>query len=180
MKRNLYLFKKWLKLDKKPLLLLAIFIMEFLFPQVSVAKDLERFEEQSLAERAAVLEWPICEEKKDCEEREFLSPDKELKKPKKVFYVVVTAYTSTPDQTDSTPCVTASGLNVCARDKENVVAANFLRFGTKVKIPEVFGEQVFHVEDRMNPRYTYRVDVWMKSREAAEEFGVKKVKVEVY
>ena len=51
------------------------------------------------------------------------------------FTIPLTAYTSDPAQTDDTPCITASGLDVCARNEENVVAANFLPMGTRVRIP---------------------------------------------
>lgn len=100
--------------------------------------------------------------------------------PKKIVYVTVTAYSSTPDQTDNTPCITANGYNLCEENEENVIAANFLPLGTKVKIPDHFGDQEFYVQDRMNKRFSNRVDVWMKTREAAQEFGVKKLKVEIY
>jgi len=100
--------------------------------------------------------------------------------PKKVVYVTVTAYSSTPDQTDSTPCFTANNYNLCKNNKENVVATNFLPFGTKVKIPGYFGDQEFSVQDRMNKRFNNRLDVWMKSREAAMEFGIRTLRVEIY
>lgn len=93
--------------------------------------------------------------------------------------VTLTAYSSTVDQTDSSPCITANGFNVCSHGQENVIAANFLPFGTKVRIPDLFGTRVFTVQDRMNARYSHRVDVWMKSRSAAKQFGVKHAKIEI-
>jgi len=103
-------------------------------------------------------------------------PENINKDPKMVRYITVTAYSSTPDQTDSTPFITASGTYV----HDGIVAANFLPFGTKIKLPELFGDKVFSVEDRMNSKYYYRVDVWMLTREAAKQFGAQYVKVEVY
>ena len=91
------------------------------------------------------------------------------------MWLIVTAYSSTKDQTDSTPFITASNTPV----RDGVVAANFLSFGSKMHLPTLFGEKTFVVEDRMNPRYPYRVDVWMKSREEALQFGVKIVPIEV-
>lgn len=93
--------------------------------------------------------------------------------------VVITAYSSTRDQTDSSPCITASGFNVCKHNTENVIAANFLPFGTRVKIPELFGDQEFVVEDRMNTRHAHRVDIWMTSRTRAKQFGVKSAHIMV-
>lgn len=95
------------------------------------------------------------------------------------LYVTATAYTSSVAETDSTPCITADGYNVCAANEENVIAANFLPFGTKVKIPDLYGDQEFIVHDRMNRRYSNRVDIWMKDRGEAIQFGKKQIKIEV-
>lgn len=100
--------------------------------------------------------------------------------PRRTYTIPVTAYTSEVAQTDDTPCITASGLDVCERDIENVVAANFLPLGTRVRMPEMYGDRVFYVEDRMNARYFYKMDVWMKEKAAAKEFGVKYVTIEVF
>lgn len=91
----------------------------------------------------------------------------------------VTAYTSEVAQTDSDPCTTANGFNVCKHGIEDTVAANFLKFGTKVKIPDLFGDRVFVVRDRMHPRYNTYLDVWMKDKSQAVKFGVKVAKIEV-
>ena len=80
--------------------------------------------------------------------------------PKRVIYVMVTAYSSTPDQTDDTPFHTANGTYV----RDGIIAANFLKFGTKVRFPDYFGNRVFEVQDRMNARYTNRADIWMPTR----------------
>jgi len=94
-------------------------------------------------------------------------------------YHSMTAYTSEAAQTDASPCVTANGFNVCEHGVEDTVAANFLPFGTKVKMPEMFGERVFVVRDRMNRRYSQRVDVWFKEKPAAMQFGVRTLRVVV-
>lgn len=93
--------------------------------------------------------------------------------------IIVTAYSSTRDQTDATPCITANGFNVCKHNRENIIAANFLPFGARVKIPELFGDKEFVVQDRMNRRYGQRIDVWMTSRTRAKQFGVKRATIVV-
>jgi len=91
----------------------------------------------------------------------------------------ITAYNSDPAQTDDTPCITANGFDVCEHNQEDTIAANFLKFGTKVRIPELYGDRIFVVRDRMNKRYTNRVDIWMKDKADARAFGVKVAKIEV-
>lgn len=92
---------------------------------------------------------------------------------------VITAYNSDPAQTDDTPCITANGFDVCQHGQEDTIAANFLRFGTKVRIPELYGDRIFVVRDRMNQRYNNRVDIWMKEKSDAKQFGVKVARIEV-
>lgn len=91
----------------------------------------------------------------------------------------MTAYNSEIGQTDDSPCITANGFNVCKHGIEDTIAANFLPLGTKVKIPELFGDRVFVVRDRMNKKHPNRVDVWMKDRHDAVHFGVKVAKIQV-
>lgn len=94
-------------------------------------------------------------------------------------YHSMTAYTSEVAQTDASPCTTANGFNVCDHGVEDTVAANFLPFGSKVKIPDLFGDRVFVVRDRMNARYSERVDVWMKEKPDAMRFGVRTARIVV-
>jgi 3D (Asp-Asp-Asp) domain-containing protein len=87
----------------------------------------------------------------------------------------VTAYTSTVDQCDSTPFITANGTRV----RDGIVAANWLKFGTRVRIPEMFGDKIFIVTDRMNPRFADRMDIWMDDYSAAIKFGTRHLTIEV-
>ena len=90
--------------------------------------------------------------------------------------VVLTAYSSTEAQTDSTPFITANGTYV----HDGVVANNGLPFGTKIRIPELYGNKEFSVEDRMHWRMgDYRFDIWFPSYEQAKNFGVRYAYVEV-
>ncbi len=91
------------------------------------------------------------------------------------IYVLVTGYSSTTWQTDDTPFTTASGTSV----RDGIVATNLLPFGTKIKIPQVYGDKVFVVEDRMHPRNSIHVDVWFSTYWEAKSFGVKRTYVEV-
>lgn len=93
----------------------------------------------------------------------------------KELIVSATAYSSTPDQTDGTPFITALGTSV----RDGIIATNFLPFGTKIKIPDIYGDKIFVVEDRMNRRYWHRVDIWFPDRASALEFGFKKVKIQI-
>ncbi len=92
---------------------------------------------------------------------------------------VMTAYNSEPGQTDDSPCITANGFNVCKHGEEDTIAANFLKFGTKVMIPELFGDRVFVVRDRMNKKHPDRVDIWMVNHSDAMKFGVKVAKIQI-
>lgn len=95
---------------------------------------------------------------------------------KKTLVVAATAYSSTPDQTDATPFITSNGMRVY----DGLIAANWLPYNTKIRIPDMFGDKIFTVNDRMNVRYnTGRFDVWMKSREQAKQFGLRRVRIQV-
>lgn len=108
-------------------------------------------------------------------------PEHEERKPviMRTGVHTMTAYNSDPRQTDNTPCITANGFDVCKHGIEDTVAANFLKFGTKVMIPELFGDRVFIVRDRMNKRYPNRVDVWLKDYDDAIKFGVRVATIHV-
>jgi len=94
----------------------------------------------------------------------------------RVMRVTVTAYASVPEETDSSPFTTADGSQV----RDGIVAANFLKFGTRVRLPELFGDKVFEVHDRMNARYQDRVDIWMASAKEDRDFGIQRnVKIEI-
>ncbi len=98
--------------------------------------------------------------------------------PDMVVDGTITAYTSTPGQTDDSPFIAANGKHV----HDGMIAANGLPFNTIVKIPELYGDKEFIVEDRMNKRYAFgHFDVWLDtSRKEALKFGRKHLKVEIY
>jgi 3D (Asp-Asp-Asp) domain-containing protein len=100
-------------------------------------------------------------------------------KAKYTVNTTITAYNSDIYQCDDSPCITANGFDVCKHGIEDTIAANFLKFGTKVKIPDHFGDRVFIVRDRMNRRYTNRIDIWMLEKQDAKKFGIKRARIEI-
>lgn len=90
--------------------------------------------------------------------------------------VIITGYSSTEDQTDSDPFITAAGTGV----REGIVANNFFPLGTKIKIPELFGDQIFIVEDRMSwEKGKYQIDIWFPDYWQALNFGAKRTYIEI-
>ena len=94
----------------------------------------------------------------------------------KKMSVVITGYSSTIWQTNEDPFTTASGRGV----EDGIVANNLLPFGTLIKIPELYGDKVFIVEDRMHQRKGYyHVDIWFEEYFDAKNFGAKFTYIEV-
>lgn len=113
-------------------------------------------------------------------------PEVEDRKPTRTILAVMTAYSSEVAQTDATPCIPADWkYNLCEHyekyGERNTIAANFLPMGTKVRFPDLYGDKLFVVRDRMNARYGMgRGDIWMPTKAEAVQFGVKKVTMEIY
>jgi len=104
------------------------------------------------------------------------NPNSPEPKVVKKLPVIVTAYSSTPWETDDNPHITASGKWV----REGIVANNLLPFGTKIKIPELYGDKVFVVEDRMSwKKGKYQIDIWFPSYWEAKSFGAKRTYIEI-
>ncbi len=98
------------------------------------------------------------------------------KRKVKKIRMLITAYSSDPWQTDDTPFITASGTRV----KQGIVANNLLPFGTKIMIPSLYGNKIFIVEDRMNPRNSYyHLDIWFPDYWQAKNFGAKTATIEI-
>jgi 3D (Asp-Asp-Asp) domain-containing protein len=94
---------------------------------------------------------------------------------------VVTAYNAgDPRQTDDTPCISASGENICkalATGKKRC-AANFVPLGSRLHVDKI---GVCLVTDRTNRRYRNRVDIAMQKNEydKALRFGRQKLTVKI-
>lgn len=165
-----------IKFEKKVIFLAVFaFVLQMLFPQYTHAfsVDMSTSAKMSLLAMSNLDDLVMFDA--DGKGSNRLSQS-DWKKPRKVVRVAVTAYSSTVDQCDGDPFTTANGKHV----KDGFIAGNFLRFGTKVKIPSLYGDKIFSVEDRMNARYDRRLDIWMETREEAKKFGVKYVEVEIY
>lgn len=102
-------------------------------------------------------------------------PESHARHHRVVVRVTCTAYSSTPDQTDSTPFITASmqrvqpGIIALSRDllRRYTPGAPF-DFGDYV---EIIGLGVFRVEDTMHRRWRRRLDLWVESRAEAWRWG---------
>lgn len=135
--------------------------------------------------------------------RRIMFPVASERLPIRTLQVFATAYSSDPYQTDATPCIPALGsFDLCEnffRTKtEDTIAANFLPLGAKVRFPNMYGDKIFVVRDRMNSRYNYdrigyyRIDFYKAAmddqgnldqkaaKQEAIEFGFKRnIKMEV-
>lgn len=82
--------------------------------------------------------------------------------------VTISSYTSTVEECDSSPFITASGSHV----HMGTAAWNGMPFGTKFTIPEISGDLVYTVEDRGSMRVmgTHTVDLWRPTK--AEAFAI--------
>ncbi len=86
---------------------------------------------------------------------------------------ILTAYSSSIDETWGDPFITASGERV----RDGVVANNCLPFGTIVEINGSY----FEVLDRKNKRYSCEwFDIWQPSKENALNFGIRKDYIKIY
>ena len=94
--------------------------------------------------------------------------------PPKVVTCTITAYTTSSDETDNTPNLTATMVE--ATCGWTVAASQDLItwLGGRVYIP---GRGVRKVEDLMAPRWHLRIDILMPTKKMALEFGVKTKKV---
>lgn len=66
----------------------------------------------------------------------------------------VTGYNTIPQQTDDTPCIGASGANICGR-RDVIACPRFLKLGAVI---EVNGKR-YVCEDRSAPKYNHRFDI---------------------
>jgi 3D (Asp-Asp-Asp) domain-containing protein len=155
--------KKELKKSLKPLFLL-VSVLTFSFPQVGISQDFDRD-----------MTGPIPQESIKAYYDGPTLPEIPVRPADRTMYIMVSAYNSEVGQTDSTPFITASNTHT----RDGIVATNFLPFGTLVRFPDIYGDKEFVVEDRMNKRYYYQMDIWMEHRVDAINFGSQFLKMEI-
>lgn len=172
-----------LKFAKKLILSLIIVICFefFLFPAPVLASDLDEMSNIGDLINLNTENINSTPEKIDAGKISTVNnlPESNNWKTIRISTRVITAYNSEVGQCDDTPCITANGFNVCEHGIEDTIAANWLKFGTKVRIPELFGDRVFVVRDRMNKKHDDKVDIWMIDKQAARNFGKKIARVEI-
>lgn len=93
----------------------------------------------------------------------------------RTYTVQVSGYSSEVAQTDDSPFITAMGTHV----RDGIVATNMFPFGTVIKMPSLYGDKIFVVEDRMNSRYQNNVDIWFVEKADALKLGRRTVTIEV-
>jgi 3D (Asp-Asp-Asp) domain-containing protein len=94
--------------------------------------------------------------------------------------VTATAYNSIAYQTSSNPFITAFGDSLIPGKKYIAVSRDLLSLGLKHNTPvKIEGfEGVFLVKDKMNKRWTKRIDIYMgQDVQKAKEWGKRKVTI---
>ena len=170
-------YPKYLNFRGKNILIISIFAGVLIWVlAIFLGLEIKRVEADSF-----LVLVPILTENKELatiQENSILpisNPNQPVK-PSQNIKMIVTAYSSTLWETDNDPYITASGSGV----KEGIVANNMLPFGTEIKIPELYGDKVFVVEDRMNWRKSnYHIDIWFPNYSEALNFGAKITYIEV-
>lgn len=162
-------WRRFLCRKQKLYLLLAIVsLANIVYPHPASAKALKKPEADKAvsAPVAAVTRPPRAT---------LRLPEAPVKPAKRTVTVVATAYTSTVAETDRDPYTTASGAKVA----DGVIAMNGMPFGTKVRLPDHYGDKVFTVLDRMGRGGKNRIDIWMQSRHQALYWGVRTIRMEI-
>jgi 3D (Asp-Asp-Asp) domain-containing protein len=106
-----------------------------------------------------------------------------------------TAYNSIPNQTDSSPFHTSTGV----RTRYGIIALSRdllkrIPYGSRVRLQDngswksgrgygkynqMLKDTVFVVEDTMHPRKSGTVDVWLPARDRAMQWGVRSLKMQI-
>lgn len=182
-----HIFPEYLEINFKLIVFTLIFsLISLLIPHQSLANSIE-LENESGDTIQGILIKDALESILDpnignLQLADLRLPRIEERKIEPITDRYVTAYNvGVVAQTDNTPCIGASGDNLCelVERGQNVCAANFVQLGTYLEI-EGIGKCL--VLDRMNPRYSSRVDIAMGPDEInqAKEFGLRRLKVSAY
>lgn len=88
------------------------------------------------------------------------------------FDAIVTAYSSTPEETDSTPFISADGNQVY----DGLIACpRKYPFGTLFRI----AGKVYRCGDRLNQKFDDRFDIWKATKEEAIHHGTQVLSTEI-
>jgi hypothetical protein len=162
------------------LLLIVVFSCSLTFPQHSFADSLS-VEGSSIRLQGIIIEDTLLSilnsDISKLPLRPGRLPEISYRKVELDEYSYITAYNLVEWQTDDTPCIGASGDDLCKLVDQgiNICAANFVKLGTYLEIEDI-GKCI--VLDRMNSRYTYayppRIDIAMSADkvDAAIKFGL--------
>ena len=91
------------------------------------------------------------------------------------FYAYVSAYNTTKAQTNNSPCISASGDNICGRTDVVACPRNY-KLGTRFKIRD----NIYTCLDRTSIKYNNRFDIsFDKDVEGAINFGKQYLKIEI-
>jgi 3D (Asp-Asp-Asp) domain-containing protein len=153
---------------------LVAFGWEFMFPLHAAAADIKNQNNLISSPESQISEVTTMVANDEMSRLPEI-PEKPQPVAKKTMTIAVTAYSSTVDQCGADPFTTASGTRV----HDGTLAANFLPIGTRVRLPDHFGNKIFVVEDRMAARFSNRADIWMPSRAEAKQWGIRHVRIEI-
>ncbi len=159
---------KYFSYNKRILLALTVIVGLLVFAQISYLKGEKPKAVKAQQEMDSIVLF----------QNNILAPLSLLPEPQinKRIRAIITAYSSSPLQTDDSPNITAAGTYV----KDGIIANNYYSFGTKIRIPQIFGDKVFIVEDRMNWRKSNsHFDIWFPEYWQAKNFGVQYEYIEI-
>ena len=96
--------------------------------------------------------------------------------------VTATAYTSTRNQCDSTPCIGAWGDNICKLHQKGIgiiaVSRDLERLGLRRNSKVKINGKTYIVKDRMHRRWKRRIDIYMgRNHKKMRKFGKRKVQI---
>jgi hypothetical protein len=93
------------------------------------------------------------------------------------FTATVTAFNTVPSQTDSTPCISANGQNICGRNDVLACPRSF-KFGSRFIIDYGMGPKIYTCVDRTNIKFNNRFDIsFDKDIKGAIAFGKQTLKI---
>lgn len=100
--------------------------------------------------------------------------------PQYTSSAVFTAYTLSPEETDSAPCIGAGNINLCDIRKANpdkcIVATRLYPLHTNILVK---GFGTCEVLDRTSKKYETRIDILFANRSDALAFGKKILKYDI-